>query len=183
MVLKAARRYANALLQIAIEQGSLERVMEDMNSIHNTIRDSRELRLFLRSPIIKPEEKEKVLRMIFEESCDSLTVQFLDLVVRKGRERQLDQIAEGFLKLYKLHMGIEDVELLTAMELPDSQLEELTATLERNTGKTVHLTVTEKPELKGGIAVRIGDTIIDGTIRHKVDQLETLFKQTAIANQ
>jgi F-type H+-transporting ATPase subunit delta len=179
MVLKAARRYANALLQLAIEQEILESVLNDVELIDNTIRGSKELKLFLRSPVIKPDDKKRVLEALFTERCTSLTVQFLDLVIRKRRERLLEQIMQGFIKLYKIHEGIEEVELHSAMELPANVIENLTQTLGKHTGKKIDLSVRVRPELKGGIAIKIGDTVIDGTVRHKIDQLQTLFRQTA----
>jgi F-type H+-transporting ATPase subunit delta len=180
MVLKTARRYANALLQISIEQNKLETILKDVELIHNTVEGSRELKLFMKSPIIKSDEKRAVLHELFGNQTDSLTVQFLDLVVKKGRESLLDQIMQGFIERYKQHAKIIDVNVYSASALRDDTLQKLNQTLESITGKSVDLHFHIDESLKGGLAVRVDDTIIDGTVKHKIDQLKTLFLETAV---
>jgi len=180
MVLKTARRYANALLQISIEQEKLDVILKDVELIHNTVDQSRELKLFMKSPIIKSDEKRAVLHKLFGSQSDSLTMQFLDLVVKKGRETLLDQIMIGFIDRYKQNANIIDINVYTADSLSDNTQQKLNQSLEDMTGKHVELHFHVEKELKGGIAVRIDDTIIDGTIKHKIDRLRTLFLKTAV---
>lgn len=180
MVLKTARRYAHAYLQIAIEQNKLERILKDVYLIHNTVENSRELELFMKSPIIKPDDKRIALQSLFEDKIDLLTNEFLKLVVRKGRENLLDQIMLGFIEQYKVHKGIVDIEVHTASEISEDQTEKLKKALEKVTEKSVELTFHEDSELIGGLAVRIEDTVIDGTIKHKIDRLRSLFKQPTV---
>lgn len=180
MILKAARRYAAALLQVAIETDRLEKILDDVRTIHETIEASRELKLFLRSPIIKPEEKRAALETIFGEQVDSLTGNFIDLVIRKGRERQLDQIMTSFIDSYKKYSGIVDVKVFSAMDLDGDVVSELEQALEKRSGKKVELQFSVKPELIGGIAVQIDDTVIDGSVRHKLERLRAQFREAAI---
>lgn len=180
MVAKAARRYASALLQIAIEQDILEGIMADVRLVHETIEASRDLELFLRSPIIKPEEKKEALHSVFSDSVQPLTLQFFDLVIRKGRERLLDQMMSGFIELYKEYKQILDVQVRFAMDLDDAQAGDLKKMLEKQTGKTIELQLEKQPELIGGMAIQIRDTIIDGTVRHQLSRLSSLFKEVAI---
>lgn len=180
MVSKAARRYASAFLKLSLEKGILEKILEDIRLIDETIDASRELDLFLRSPVIRSDDKRKALAEIFSASVDPVTMHFLDFIARKGRERLLGQIMRSFLRLYKEHAGIIDVEVRSAMELEDEQREKLQKTLEETTGKKVEPSWLTDPGLIGGLAVRIDDTVIDGTVKHKIDQLGALFLEAAM---
>lgn len=180
MVLKTARRYANAFLQIAIEQDILDRILKDVYLIHNTVEASRELNLFMKSPIIKPDDKRIALQTLFEDKVDPLTNEILKLIVRKGREKLLDQIMLGFIEHYKIHQGIIDVKVHSAYSLSEEAKTKLNKTLERVTDKSVEFTFHEDAGLIGGLAVRIEDTVIDGTIKHKLEQLSSLFKQSDV---
>lgn len=180
MVLKIARRYANAFLQIAIEQNLLEKILGDVTAIHDTIQDSRELTLFLQSPIIKSDEKSTALKTIFENSVEPLTLQFLELITRKGRENLIEQIMKAFIDLYKKHSGIIDIDVYTAMEMPAGTRSELKKKLEQITQLKVDLNYTLDSDLIGGAAVRINDTVIDGTVKYKIDQLGKLFKEAPL---
>lgn len=180
MVSKAAQRYANALYQVAAENGTLTGVHEQITDIHQTIRDSRELSLFLKSPIIKVDDKKEVLMTLFESSVDPLVKGFLELIVSKGRESLLEQITEGFIRLYKKQEGIVDVQVFSAAAVPEDLDRKLRDTLERITGSRVDLFYETRPELLGGMAIQIGDTVIDGTVKHRIDQLKSLFTDAAI---
>ncbi len=180
MIVKAARRYANALLQLAVEEDILDEVLNDIGTIHNTLEGSRELQLFLKSPVIKPDDKRKALETIFDEKVQHMTMQFLLLIIRKGREKLIAQITAAFLELYKMHAGILEVEVATAMELPEDLESKLQKTLEQLTRMNVEMNVETRSELLGGMTLRIDDTVIDGTVKHKISQLNTIFKEAPI---
>ena len=177
LVSKASRRYANALLEIAIQQNSVEDMLNDMLTLKSTIEGSRELLLFLRSPIVKPVDKQEALQKIFSEKVSKTVSQFITLITEKGRENILDQIANAFVEAYNQHSGIITVEVKSAKTLSDKQAEELVATLEKTTSKKVNLDFSVIEELRGGISIKIDDTVIDATIKHKLEQLETQFLQ------
>jgi F-type H+-transporting ATPase subunit delta len=180
MVSKSARRYAGALLQTAIEEKTLEVVLADMHLLKNTLHGSRDLLLFLRSPVVKTEVKDSVLTSVFEGKVSDLTARFLKLVAEKRRENLLDQIATSFLDLYNVHAGIIEIDVQTAFSLTDDQQSDLKASLEKTTEKKVLLDVQVVPELIGGLSVRIDDTVIDGTIKHQMRRLKSLFTESVI---
>jgi F-type H+-transporting ATPase subunit delta len=175
LVSKAAKRYATALLETAKEKKAVEDTLKDVLFLKNTLEGARDLYLFLRSPVIKPSDKEAALNKIFSEHVGELMTRFIHLVAKKERAELLNEIVVGFVDLYNIEAGIIEVEARTAKPLSDSQVKELTKVLEKSTGKTVELSTKEQPELKGGLLVKIDDTIIDGTIKHKLEQLEQTF--------
>ncbi len=177
LVSKASRRYAHALLEIGVDQNILDTLLEDMKTIKSTIEGSRELLLFLKSPIVKPADKEAALTNIFDGKVSSVVSQFIQLITRKGREDILDQIADAFIQAYNEHEGIITVEVQSASALSESQRAELIRVLEKSTSKTVNLDLKVREELRGGISVKIDDTVIDATVKHKLEQLETQFLQ------
>lgn len=179
MITKAARRYASALLQIAKEQESVESILGDIEFIKNTIDDSRELELFLKSPIIKFDDKANALDELFGEQVNEIVRQFIKLLARKNRVNLLYQITQAFIEQYNQYAGIIEIQVSVASKLSEEQQQSLHKALEDKTGKKVNMEFSVDTSLKGGIAVRIDDTVIDGTIKHKLEQLEETLLSTA----
>jgi F-type H+-transporting ATPase subunit delta len=177
---KAARRYATALLEIAKEQKKVEEILEDMELIQATIDGSRDLMLFLKSPIIRFDDKQGALEKIFGDRVQDLTNMFIKLLARKNRVNLLDQVADSFIQNYNEYAGIIDVEVYTAFPMSDEQQQDLLKALEQKTQKKVEMTINHDTSLMGGIAVRIEDTVIDGTVKHKLAELEQSFLNAAI---
>lgn len=179
LVSKAARRYATALLELAKEQDAVEQTLEDVLFIKNTMKDSRDLVVFLKSPIIKPDKKVAALKAIFEGKVSEMTYKYISLIARKNRQNMLDQIVSAFVDKYNEYAGIIAAEVFTAKKLDEKQLAKVQQELEKFTNKKVNITTTVQENLKGGMAVKIADTVIDGTVKHKLEQLEDEFLSSA----
>lgn len=179
-ITKAARRYATALLELAKEMDNVDGILKDINLIDNTIEGSKELTMFISSPIIKYDDKVAALDEIFGGKVSDATKKFITLLTRKGRVNLLHQIAKAFIQKYNQYAGIIEIDVYSAKELSDNQKQSLHKALEKRTDKKVDMTVTMDASLKGGIAVRIDDTVIDGSVKHKLDELEQKFLNTAI---
>ncbi|HET6528876.1 MAG TPA: ATP synthase F1 subunit delta [Balneolaceae bacterium] len=179
-ITKAARRYANAFLEIAKERDEVESILDDIEFIHNTFEDSHELVIFLKSPIIKYDDKKAALSELFFDEIEEPTRLFIKLLVRKERVSLLNQIAEAFIELYKKYAGIITIDVFVARELDDDQQQALHAKLEKETQKTVEMNITIDESLRGGMAIRIDDTVIDGTVKHKLVELEESLLSTVV---
>lgn len=169
--MKAAFRYAKSLLQLAVERKELDAIVADMALIASTAEASRELVLFLKSPVIAKSHKKEALAGIFDGKISETTRAFMDILVRKGREDSLLAVTKAFEKLYHEYAGIVDVEVTTASELDPVQEQQLVASLQTKTGKKVVVSKKIDPAVRGGVKARIGDTVIDGTVQHKLEQL------------
>lgn len=180
LVSKAARRYAKAFLELAIERKSVEESLKDILFIKSTIEASRELVLFLRSPIVKPLDKKEVLVAIFDGKISKDSARFVSLITEKGREGILDDIVSAFIIEYNNYAGIITVGVNSARELEKEQLDKITSILEKMTSKKVILSTKVKTDLIGGISIQIEDTVFDATVKHKLNQLEARFLATAI---
>ncbi|MCH2449080.1 MAG: ATP synthase F1 subunit delta [Gracilimonas sp.] len=179
LVSKAARRYATALLELAKEQHVLDRTLEDILLIKRTIEESRDLLVFLRSPVIKPHIKVAALNAIFEGKVSELVHKYITLIARKNRENMLDQIVAAFVEKYNEHAGIISAEVFVAKELDDKQLADVKKKLEEITNKTVNISTIVQEGLRGGMAVKIDDTVINATVKYKLEQLEDVFLSAA----
>lgn len=177
---KAARRYAQAFLETAIEKDILEEAKEDMNRIGDLMKSSKELRLFLKSPLVKQEQKKGALDEIFGSNVHNLTANLLDLLLEKNREDLLGAITEHFAALYNIHHGIIEVDVTSAYEMDQKQVTGMKSQLEAATGKKVQMNRTVDKELIGGIMVRIDDTVIDGSVKFKLNQLKEQFSSAAV---
>lgn len=179
LITKAARRYAKALLELAKERDEVKPVLEDISFINNTLKDSRELTLFLGSPVINHDDKQAVLKKLFSEHVQEMTSLFLNLLVKKNRINILGQITEAFIDSYNAYAGIIKIKASVAYELSDEQRAGLQQKLEEKTGQKVDLNVEIDESLMGGMAVRIEDTVIDGTVKNKLQELEEQLLTTA----
>ncbi|MFA5669182.1 MAG: ATP synthase F1 subunit delta [Balneolaceae bacterium] len=180
LVSKAARRYAKAFLELAIERKSVEDALKDILTIKLTIEGSRELILFLKSPIVKPIDKKEVLEAIFDGNISKDSARFVSLITEKGRENILHDIVTAFVNEYNKYAGIITVGVNSARELNKEQLDKITSILEKVTSKKVILSTKVKTDLIGGISIQIEDTVYDSTVKHKLNQLEARFLATAI---
>jgi len=177
---KAAKRYATALLELAKERDEVEEILEDIEFIHNTLDDSRELVVFLKSPVIKFDDKTEALEALFFDKITEPTQLFLKLLSRKDRINLLHQITEAFVEKYKDYAGIITVDVYIAREMNDQQRDSLHNNLEEKTQKKVDMNIIQDESLKGGMAIRIDDTVIDGTVKHKLEKLEESLLSTTV---
>lgn len=177
---KAARRYATALLEVAKERNELDEILDDITLIRNTMEGSKELVTFLKSPIIKFDDKVAVLEELFFDNLQEATRLFIRLLARKDRINLLEDVVNAFIAKYKEHAGIITIDVFVAEELNEEQRESLHRTLEEKTQKKVDLNLTIDESLKGGMAVRIDDTVIDGTVKHQLAKLEESLLSTAV---
>ncbi len=174
---KVASRYAKSLLELSIEKGQLEKVHADMKMIHGTIRQSRELALLLRSPIIKSDKKETILKKLFEGKLTAITSEFINVIVRKKREDHLDVVAESFVEQYKRHKNILTAVVTTAIGLDDSLRKKVHQAVKDAMRSEVEIVEQVDPSILGGFIIRVGDKQDDTSIRTKLARLNRLFSE------
>lgn len=172
---RVARRYAHALITLAEEQKKLEKVFEDLDRIGSVIRSSRELALLLQNPSFGKEKKRTILKEIFSKRVDDLTYRFLMLLVDKGRENVILEIIDRYKHMLDEKMGIVRAEVKSVIALDKRQEKSLQKQLEGYTGSKVVITYSLDRNLKGGFLARMGDTVIDASIRRQLELLEKKF--------
>lgn len=176
---RVARRYAQALMSAAEERRILEATTADLTKIAGVIQGSRDFRAFLNSPVVSIPRKKSVLREVFGTTVGPETLAFLDMLVTKQREGELAGIIEQFHALHDLKMGIANVDVTSALELTAQQQKALQKELEQRTGKSVRLRVAVDTSIRGGLVVRIGDTVLDASLSHQLERLRERFARGA----
>ena len=180
--LTVARRYAQALYEEAEQAGTLERVDQDMQAVRESLEASRELERLFRSPIVSREKKEAVVQKLFTGHVEALIVRFMRLLIEKQREALLPTVIRAYTDLRDERRGIVEARVRTALPLGEAEEAALRQALEARTGKRVRLRTEVDESLLGGVVVRIGDRVIDGSARHQLQQLrERLARPHAIS--
>lgn len=174
---RLAGRYAKSLIDISVEQNSLEAVYNDMLMLQSLIRGNREFANLLRSPIIAADKKEKVLSAILQGRVTPLTSVFAKLLVTKGRESNLGEIATAFVAQYKALKGIHTVKLTTASPVSDSVKQAIIAQI-RSTSNMEHieLEASVNPDLIGGFQLQAGDKLIDTSVASSLKEVSRQFE-------
>ena len=167
-------RYANSLLETAIEKNKLDAINSDIKLLVDTLNQSRELQLMLESPVIRPETKLSVLKEIFSEKITKQSMDFIEFIVSKARENLLGSIGKRFLELCDEYLGIANVFVTTASEFSNEQKNVLQNKLEKILDKKVRLNFKTDVNLVGGFVANVNDTLYDASVKH---QLELLKKQ------
>lgn len=166
-----ARRYARALYETALDSERVDVVDEDVEALRTSLDASDELVRFFKSPIVSREKKGAVVRALFEERVQPVTLRFLRMLIDKQREELLPEIVRAYRALRDRQRGVVEARARAAYELDEADRERLVRALEALSGASVRLEVEHDPELIGGLVVRIGDTVYDGSVRHQLANL------------
>ncbi len=166
----AAQQYAKALFMIGQEKQCLGQIYDDLDSITRCYREDPVFRGFFTSPKVPGELKQKVLKDSLKNASE-ITRNFIELLIRKRREALLDNIMDAFGKYRdevenRLHVWVE-----SASPLTDADRHSITTRLSGSTGKTVVLNELVRPELIGGMRIRMGDNLVDNTIASRLSGL------------
>jgi F-type H+-transporting ATPase subunit delta len=169
--LSAVSTYAEALFEAARERDELAEVLSDLGEFVDALHDSEELRLFFYGAQIPERQKRRALDGLTEGMTAS-TTNFLKVLVDNGREEILEEVLARYEELVKEHLGRIEVEVTTAIELSDEQLDRLSERLgDVLEGREIILETNVDPDLIGGAVFRYGGRMLDGSIRGLLESL------------
>ena len=174
-IFTVASRYAKSLLDLAQEQGQLDAVKKDMESVVSVLKSNAELLAILKNPIISGDKKRNILAAIFEGKISPTIVSFFNILVNKGRGAILLDIAQEFVREYNEAKGIVKASVTSATALSEANLAELQQIITGEIKAEVILKNIVDPSLIGGFVVRVGDRQIDASIAGKLNKLEKHF--------
>ena len=164
--------YADALFGVARAEGSLGEVEDELFRFSQTLQGSDELRDALTDERIPAARRQQVVEDLLDGRASRVTVALVSLVVGAGRARDLPAIIKQLVERSAAEANKEVAEVRTAVNLTAAQRKRLTTALNKATGKQVELKVVLDPSVLGGIVAQIGDTVIDGSVRSRLDQLK-----------
>ena len=174
-------RYVKALLDVAVREGDLERVGRELMQVQVVLRENRELREFLLHPRVPPTRKKKLAEEVFRGLVSPLVFHSLCHIVEKKREELLTAIGDEFKEVADEYRGIAKATVQTAAEVSEERLKSIKVRLEQFLGKRVELHVEVIPEILGGVVLRIGSQIVDGSIRGRLERMRNQLLELKVA--
>ena len=176
--LAIARRYAKALLMIGKEDGQTETYREELSGIAELIQGNKELEQALTNPLYDAAGRRKVLEAVIEKmNLSKVMSSFVFLVFEKGRVGFIGSIDEFYQKLADELKGVARASLVSAAELSSEAVDKIRTSLSKRTGKDIILEIEQDPTLIGGIVTRIGDLVLDGSIKTQLLNMRESLKR------
>ena len=166
------RGYAEALFRIVQAEGELDRVEDELFRFGKILESNHELKQALSDKSIERAQRTKVLDDLLADKVSPHTLSLLAFVVEQGRARQLPQILDLLSDLAAEAREAVVAEVRSAVPLDDNQTGELAAALSTATGKKVEVKSLVDPSIIGGVVAKVGDTVIDGSVRRRLEQLK-----------
>lgn len=174
---RAVSRYAKSLADLAAEQGTLEKVYADMHLVHKTCAESKDLSLLLKSPIVKTDKKQTILKQIFSDKVSKITEGFILLLTSKRREGLLEDIADSFVDQYKERKKILTAVITTADGLDESLRKKVLEIVKTGAHSEVELIEKTDKNLIGGFTLQVGDKRVDASIQKQIRKLAMSFSE------
>lgn len=168
---KVASRYAKALLELAVEQGKVDSVSGDMQYLSEVSNQSHDFELLLNSPIVKADTKIAIFERIFEQ-YEEVSMAFVKLITKNGREKMLPAIAESFDAQVKEFKGIVPMTLITAKPLDEKTKATILSKVQSMVTGQMEMEEKIDESIIGGFIVRMGDTQIDASIASQFTNLK-----------
>ena len=168
----ASLQYANALADVALQQGAADQVLNQLNDFAGAYAESAELRNLLATPSVTAKEKRAVVEKLSARLGASKIVRnFLFLIVDHRRTLMIPELAKTFQSVIRERQGFAEATVVSAAEMSDVQKRNLMQSLEKKTGKKIEAKYAIDKGLFGGVVVRIGDTVYDGSLRYRLNEM------------
>ncbi len=168
---RVAKRYARALFNAALKQTIVSSVDDDLAGITDALKNSDKFRVFLKNPNTTDVQKLQVFEKTFGDRVTALSLEFIRMLIRKGRDEQLFQIQLEYAALKRDHENITRAIVTSADELSQDEKNNIVSTIESKLGRKLEAEFAIDPKLMGGVTVAYDDYVLDGSVRGKLDRL------------
>jgi F-type H+-transporting ATPase subunit delta len=170
--------YARSLFEVAREHGKLDQLREQLGQFADALDQNRELAVFFFSPYFSTSEKQDALERILD-GADEVFLNFLALLIENHRMPVIFRTRQQFERLWEQENRLLPVDITSAVELDSAMTESLGARIGERAGRTVKLTAHVDPDILGGVVLRVGNSILDASIRNRLEQLRRHVAQGA----
>lgn len=175
---RLADRYAKSLVDFATEKNELDTVKTDMQYIDAVCKESRDFSNMLKSPIIKADQKEKMITAIVAGKVGAITAAFVNLLVKKGRESDLREIATAFINQYNAIKGIHKVKLTTAVAISTEAAKAIGDRVKQaNNFDSVELETVVDGKLIGGFVLEFDNKLVDASVATDLREIKKQFAE------
>jgi F-type H+-transporting ATPase subunit delta len=165
--------YARALFEVARAEGTLDEVEDELFRFARSYESSDALRNAITDEHLPVEKRQAIVEDLLDGKATATTVQLVSMVVGSGRGRDLPAIVDSLVQRASSAKNLDVAEVRTAVPLTDDQQARLKAALENATGKQLNLKTVVDPSVVGGVVATVGDTVIDDTLRTRIEQLKS----------
>lgn len=166
-----AKRYADGYLEYVSGTIGFQNGLEELKRAKNIFRKNEPLKNFLKSPEFTPSEKTDILEKVFHDGFSKDTLNFLKLLLKKGRIEELEEIAE-YARIKYTHAEEINAVLKTSYMIDTDTLEKIKDILENKLNKKLHLYIDFDADILGGVRIKVGNTIFDGSVRRRLEELK-----------
>lgn len=169
------RRYALALYEVCEENGTVKKNLQDLKDVVNIIRENEDFTQVIRHPEINTSKKKALFAQIFKGKIDDELLHFLEILINKGRILNLQEI---LVEMERIHLEKNNKVIAivkTVIPLLEKEKHELIEKLNKKYNKTIVLQEEIEPELIGGVYIRVGDDVIDGSVKNKLAEMNKLM--------
>jgi F-type H+-transporting ATPase subunit delta len=173
---RLAARYAKSLIGLANERNQLETVYNDMLYMQALCKGSRDFAALLKSPVVKPDKKETIVRAVTNGKVSDMTASFNSLLIKKGRESYLQEIIVAFIDQYKVQKDIYTIKLTTAGPVSEDLKKQIISRIQSQTNmQNIDLKTEVQEDLIGGFVLEIGNKLVDASIAYDLNKIKTQF--------
>jgi F-type H+-transporting ATPase subunit delta len=170
--------YARSLFEVARDHERLDVVREQLGQLADALEADQQLQVFFFSPYFSTQEKKDGLHSAVSDA-DPVVVNFLELLIEKHRMPVLFRIRRTFDQLWREHNRLLPVSVTSAVALDEATVRQIGDRIAQQTGRRVDLTARVEPDILGGIIVRVGNSVLDASIRHRLDKLRRQVARAA----
>jgi F-type H+-transporting ATPase subunit delta len=175
-----ASRYANALFSVTEKRGETARALEDLKGLLEVLAPGSRVGVFLATPQLRLQDKRDAIRSGLKDRALPIVAVFLDLLLRKKRLREFDTIVSQFEALVERQQGLQRAHVVSAQPLSTDEFASVHTMLEGYTKKKIKLTSEVDPALLGGALVRIGDRVVDRSVRTLLEAIEDQLHEVSV---
>ena len=175
-----AKTYSQALFEFALDSDVLKSITKEFDFVVETFKSYKDFFELFKTPKLPIEERKLIISEVFEENISVEMLNFLFIVLDKRRDSEILNIHDEFLKLVDEHMGIVLAFVKSAKELDESEKADLIKQLKALTGKEIRLKTVVDSDIIGSLYVKIGDKVIDGSVRNKLNIIKEDLKQIIV---
>jgi ATP synthase, F1 delta subunit len=170
---KISVRYAKALFSLALEKNKLEDVYADVLVVNQALKDYVQFSQYLKSPVVKPSQKQTLINQTFKDSICDISLNFLGLLVQNKREGHLEDIIRRFFDVYRQHKGIKTALITTAVPLSDDVKTKLHTLLSSMYKTGIEMEAIQNAAIIGGFVLKIGDKQYDASVATGLKRMKT----------
>ena len=164
-----ANRYAQAILHDCPDLQTIERVMNELVMLRDTWESQKSFRMFLMNPKMPSSIKQLIIESGFKDRLSGITLNSLKLLISKKRQHILPEVADRYSELCDQVRGVEHADVITAIAIGPELAERLKLAVQRFSSRQIEVTMLVRPDIIGGVVIRLGDRVIDGSLKRRFE--------------